>query len=188
MIESVGELLHPLSFAVRNECDVANQAADTLRWYMKADIGVVTAGQAFRGPLPAGQLRRATLWRNCWSCAKPGIVMLRGWQLELLIQRGLDLTAAKARPPILRGQERGLLHISGATFDHGRLEIDGRAVERQCLYSVAGTDWEFDLRNGYVDLAWDVRPSYERSTILPEALEAYLRANRPLRQLSRRTK
>ncbi|HJT58519.1 MAG TPA: bifunctional UDP-sugar hydrolase/5'-nucleotidase, partial [Ktedonobacteraceae bacterium] len=87
----VGELAVPLDFATDRECGVANLMADMLREHMAADVALITASVAFTGPLPAGPLRRGTLWDVCSSSANPGIVTMTGTQLKTMLERGLDL-------------------------------------------------------------------------------------------------
>jgi len=179
--EVIGELVEPLDFATDRECGVANLMADALRQRMGAEVGVVVAGQAFSGPLPAGPVRRATLWDACPSPANPGVVTLRGWQLVELVARGLDPERAAERPGPLRGKARGLMHLSGAVMHHGRLLVGGQPVEPEREYRVAGSDFEFETLWGYADPDWDLQPNYEVPTILREALEEYLTAHSPVR-------
>lgn len=179
--EIVGELVEPLDFATDRECGVANLLADALRQRMGADVGVLVAGQAFSGPLPAGPLRRATLWDACPSPANPGVVALVGSQLVELVARGLDPERAAERPNPLRGKARGLMHLSGAVVRDGRLLVGSRLVKPEREYRVAGSDFEFEADWGYTDSDWDVRPSYDVPTILREALEEHLAAHSPVR-------
>ena len=113
--ETIGELIEPLDFATDRECGVANLMADALRQRMDADVGGLVAGQALSGALPAGPLRRATLWDACPSPANPGVATLTGAQLVELVARGLDPERAAEQPPPLRGKARGLMHLSGAS-------------------------------------------------------------------------
>jgi len=175
----VGELAAPLDFATDRECGVGDLAADVLRERMHADLAVVAACQAFDGPLPAGPLRRVTLWDVCSSSANPGLVTLSGAQLLALVARGLDPAFAAERPRALRGSPRGLLHLSGAEVRGGRLLIGGAPVDPARGYRVAATDWELDSYGGYADPAWNLRPSYDTPTIVREAVEDYLAAHRP---------
>ena len=179
--EVIGELAIPLDFAADRECGVANLLADALRQRMGADMGVIVAGQAFSGPLPAGPLRRATLWDACPSPANPGVVTLTGSQLAELVARGLDPERAAERPNPLRGKTRGLMHLSGAVVREGRLLVDGQPVDPEREYRVAGSDFEFETDWGYTDSDWDLYPSYDVPTILREALEEYLVAHSPVR-------
>jgi len=123
--EVIGEIVVPLDFATDRECGVANLLADALRQRMDADVGVLVAGQAFSGLLPAGPLRRATLWDVCPSPANPGVVTLTGSQLVELVTRGLDPERAAEQPNPLRGKARGLMHLSGALVRDGRLLVGG---------------------------------------------------------------
>ncbi len=177
----VGELAEPLDFAVDRECGVGNLMADVLRERMAADVAVVTAGQAFTAPLPAGPLQRMTLWDACRSPANPGVVSLTGAQLLALVERGLDPVFASECPRALRGQARGVMHLSGAQVEDGHLFIGGEPVEPERVYRVAGSDWELGTYGGYADAAWHLQVSYDVPTILREALEDYLAAHRLVR-------
>jgi 2',3'-cyclic-nucleotide 2'-phosphodiesterase (5'-nucleotidase family) len=184
--EIIGELAEPLDFATDRECGVANLMADALRRRMDADVGVLVAGQAFSGPLPAGPLRRATLWDLCPSPANPGVVTLTGSQLVELVARGLDPERAVERLGPLRGKARGLMHLSGAIVRDGRVLVGGQPVEPEREYRVAGSDFEFEAIWGYADPDWNLQPSYDVPTILREALEEYLVTHSPVRAESGR--
>ncbi|HYN87301.1 MAG TPA: 5'-nucleotidase C-terminal domain-containing protein, partial [Ardenticatenaceae bacterium] len=177
----VGELAQPLDFATDRECGVANLMADVLRERMGAEVAVVAAGQAFTGPLPAGPLRRVTLWDACPSPANPGVVAMAGAQFRALVARGLDPEFAADRPAPLRGQARGLIHLSGALVRDGELLVDGQPLDPERVYRVAGSDWEFEGYGGYADPTWQLQPRYDVPIILRETLEVYLAAHRPVR-------
>jgi 2',3'-cyclic-nucleotide 2'-phosphodiesterase (5'-nucleotidase family) len=179
--EIIGELAGPLDFALDRECAAVNLMAEVLRERMGAEVAVVAAGQAFTGPLPAGPLRRGTLWDVCSSTANPALVRLTGAQLATLVAKGLDPAFATERPYTLRGQARGLFHLSGATIRDSQLLVAGRPLEPEREYRVAGSDWEFEPYGGYADPAWQLRPRYEVPTILREALEDYLKVHWPVR-------
>jgi 2',3'-cyclic-nucleotide 2'-phosphodiesterase (5'-nucleotidase family) len=178
--EVIGELAEALDFAVDRECGVGDLMADVLRDRMSAEVAIVAAGQAFSGPLPAGPLRRETLWDVCSSTANPAVVTLTGAQMAALAARGLDPAFAATTAHQLRGSPRGLLHVSGATVRRGQLLISDQRVDPDRLYRVAGTDWELEPYGGYADSAWDLRPRYDLPTILREALEEYLAIHRPV--------
>ncbi|MBC8249062.1 MAG: 5'-nucleotidase C-terminal domain-containing protein [Anaerolineales bacterium] len=180
MDEIIGELIVPLDFATDRECGVANLLADALRQRMDAEVGVLVAGQAFGGPLPAGPLRRAALWDVCPSPANPGVVTLTGSQLVELVTRGLDPERAAEQPNPLRGKPRGLMHLSGAVVHDSRLLVGGEPVEPEREYRVAGSDFEFEADWGYTDSDRDLHPSYDVPTILREALEEYLATHSPV--------
>jgi 2',3'-cyclic-nucleotide 2'-phosphodiesterase (5'-nucleotidase family) len=180
MGEVIGELAQALDFATDRECGVADWMADVLRERMGAEVAVVAAGQAFSGPLPAGPLRRETLWDVCSSTANPALVSLTGAQLAALVAKGLDPAFAATTDHALRGQPRGLLHVSGATARRSQLLIDGEPVDPGRPYQVAGTEWEFESYGGYADPAWELRPNYDLPTILREALEDHLATHQPV--------
>ncbi len=178
--ETVGELAEVLDYASDRECGSANLMADMLRERMHADVGIVTAGAAFTGPLPAGPLQRVTLWDVCSGPGNPGVVAMTGAQLADVIKRGLDSEFAKECPKPLRGQPRGFMHLSGATINGKQLFIGDKPIELERVYRVAGSDWELDSYGGYVDPAWNLKPSYDLPIILREALEDYLKAHNPM--------
>jgi 2',3'-cyclic-nucleotide 2'-phosphodiesterase (5'-nucleotidase family) len=180
MDEVIGELAEALDFAADRECGVADWMADVLRERMGAEVAIVAAGQAFSGPLPAGPLRRGTLWNVCSSTANPALATLTGARLTALMSKGLDPAFAATTDHALRGQPRGLLHISGATVCRHQLLIDGEPVDPDRPYQVAGTDWEFESYGGYADPAWELRPKYDLPTILREALEDHLEFHSPV--------
>lgn len=175
--EIIGELVEPLDYASDRECGTANLMADMLRERMEADVAVVTSGAAFAGPLPAGRLRRKDLWDVCSNPGNPGVVVMTGAQLTDLIQRGLDREKAKRHPRPLRGLTQGLMHISGACVRCGQLFVGAQLVEPGREYRVAGSDWEFDsnpVDGWYLNPEWGLKPDYDTSVTLPEALEEYL--------------
>lgn len=177
----IGHLAEPLDFATDRECGVANLAADALRARMKAEIALVAGGHPITGPLPVGPLRRGTLWDVSNSTANPARVELTGERLRQLIARGLDPVYAAERPRQQRGVPRGLLHLSGAVIRDGVLLAQGEPVDPQRVYSVAGTDWEFEPYGGYAPAEWALRPEYDMPFIMREVIEDYLADGEPVR-------
>lgn len=171
----VGYLAEPLDLAFDRECRAAQVMAAALQAHMEAEVGLVTAGLAFQAPLPAGFLKRLTLWEACPSPAAPGKTQMSGAQLELLAQRGQDLVLAAQTPHALRGRARGLMHLSGASLRDGHLYVGEKPVEAERLYTVAATDWELGAVGGYVDPLWDLRITYDVRAILRDVIEGYLR-------------
>ena len=178
--EPIGELAAPLDFAAERECGVGNLMADALRERMEAEVGLLAVGQAFSGPLPGGTLPRLALWEVCSSPANPGVVELTGAQLLALVQRGLDPAFAAETSRQLRGQARGLFHLSGAEWHGGQLFVGGQPLDPARAYRVAATDWEFERYGGYTPQEWGLHPEYDIPIILREALEEYLAAHRPV--------
>lgn len=179
--EVIGRLAEPLDFAADRECGVADLMADVLLDRMRGQVAVVAAGQAFTGPLPSGALPRGVLWDVCSSTANPALVEMTGAQLAALVDKGLDAAYAAERPRQLRGAARGLLHLSGACIQEGRLIVGGQEIDLEQVYRVAGTDWEFEPYGGYADATWGLQPQYDVPTILREALEEYFAAHGPVR-------
>jgi 5'-nucleotidase len=181
LTEIVGELAEPLDIASDRECRSANLMADVLRERMHADVGIVTPLVSFSGPLPAGLVRRGALWEVCMSPANPGVVTLTGEQLVEVVKRGQDRDFASEQPRSGRGQQRGLLHLSGASLQNGQLLVNTHPVEMKRAYRVAGSDWEISPYGGYVAAEWNLEPHYDMPIILREALEEYLLLHRPVR-------
>ncbi len=167
----VGELAATLDFAEGRECGVGNLAADMLRARMGADLAIAGATQAFTGPLPAGPLRRVTLWEVCGSSANPGVVTVSGERLRAVVRRGLDPAFTVEQPRPLRGLARGPLHLSGAEVRGGELLVGGQPVDPARDYRVAGTDWELEPYGGYVEAEWELRAHYDMPVIVREAME-----------------
>lgn len=173
----IGELSTTLDWSETGECATANLMADALRHRFKADIGVVVAGQAFKGGLEAGPLTRKALWDVSDSTGTPGVMTLTGEQVLMMLRNGLNAERAAERPRTLRGRARGYLHISGAWLDDGKVMVDGRPLEIEREYCVAGSDYELRHQFGYAVEDWKREPTFPTpSVILREVLDEYLQS------------
>lgn len=179
LAETIGELAQPLDWSEEAECGVGNLMADALREYLKADIGLVVAGAAFKGGLPGGTLARRDLWVVCDTTANPGLVMMKGWQVQHMVETGLDPTITAERPHSLRGRARGLIHISGATVREGRVYVGEYPLDPEDDYRVAASDYELEPDFGYAQADWNLTPTYEVPTILREVVVKYLADTHP---------
>ena len=179
--EVIGELAEPLEWAPDRECGAAAFMAEVVRERMGADVGVATLGASFTRSLPAGPLRRGTLFEACPSAGNPGAAQMTGAQLRALVVRGLDPARAAETPRPLRGNPQGLLHLSGAEVHGGELWVGGERVEPARRYRVAGSDWELDTYAGYADPAWKLEIEYDVPTIMREAVEEHLARSGPVR-------
>jgi 2',3'-cyclic-nucleotide 2'-phosphodiesterase (5'-nucleotidase family) len=177
--EIIGELAEPLDFAYARECGTGNLVADMLRERLGGDVGLVCAPNIVVADLPAGPVRRRTIWEACPSPANPCVANLTGVQLVALVARGLDPVFAAERPRLLRSLPRGIISLSGAAVRDGRLLIGGEPVAPERLYRVVATDWELDATGGYAPAEWHLSVTYDFPTIVREALETYLQAHRP---------
>lgn len=173
--EVIVELPQPLDLAFDRECGMGNLLVDALRTRTGAQVALAVPGPTFTGGLPAGPLTRGTLWATGPGTGNPGVVTLNGAQLAVLVQRGLDRELAAEKHPALRGQGRGLMHVSGAVVREGKLLIDGRPPDPQQRYRVAASDFELEPVWGYADEAWELTPAYEVEVIMRDAAEDYLR-------------
>ncbi len=172
--EKIAELAHDLDYAPDRECGMGNLAADALRHFMQAEIGLAAVGQAFKGGLPAGTVQRLQLWDVCDSSANPGVVDLTGEQLLHLVQRGLDIEFAQDDTVRgLRGRKRGLVHVSGALMRDNQLWIGDEVVDQARTYRVAASDFELLHNFGYVLPDWKLDIEFAVPTIIREAVEDY---------------
>jgi 2',3'-cyclic-nucleotide 2'-phosphodiesterase (5'-nucleotidase family) len=178
--EIIGELAEPLDFDYERECGTGNLVADMLRERMGGDVGLVCTPNIVVADLPAGPVRRRTIWEACPSPANPCVANLTGAQLIALVARGLDPVFAAERPRVLRFQPRGIISLSGAAVREGRLLIGGQPVAPERSYRVVATDWELDASGGYAEAEWQLSVTYDFPTIVREALETYLQAHRPV--------
>lgn len=172
--EQIAELAHDLDYASDRECGMGNLAADALRHYMSAEIGLAVVGQAFNGNLNSGNVQRLQLWDVCDSSANPGVVELTGEQLLHLVQKGLDIEFAQDDSVRgLRGRKRGLIHLSGAIIHDSQLWIGDKLVNKIKTYRVAASDFELLHNFGYVQSDWNLDVEFAVPTIIREAVEDY---------------
>lgn len=179
LAETIGELAQPLDWSEEAECGVGDLMADALRNYLKADIGLVVAGAAFKGGLPGGTLARRDLWVVCDTTANPGLVTMKGWQVQHMVETGLDPAITTERPHSLRGRARGLIHISGAAVREGRVYLGDQPLNPEADYRVAASDYELESDFGYVQADWQLTATYEVPTILREVVVKYLADTSP---------
>jgi 2',3'-cyclic-nucleotide 2'-phosphodiesterase (5'-nucleotidase family) len=172
--EVICHLPEPPDYAIDRECGIGNLLVDALRERAHADIAVAVPGPQFIGGLFAGPLRRETLWSTCPSTGNPGVIELTGAQLTALVSRGLDLEFAADKHPAMRGQARGLIHISGARVLSGQLIVQGKPIEPERNFLVAASDFELEPFWSYTEESWQLKPNYEVDVILREVVDDYL--------------
>lgn len=146
----------------------AQWIAEMLRERMGAEVGLATSAVVLDEPLPAGPLRRRSLWEVCHSTANPAVVELTGAQVACMIERGNDAQFQQTTDHPLRGKPRGPLHVAGiATFDPER------------TYVVAATDYELERYGRLVEDDWQLSIRYDFPTIIREAVEERLATKDP---------
>jgi 2',3'-cyclic-nucleotide 2'-phosphodiesterase (5'-nucleotidase family) len=156
------------------ECGAGNLVADALRDYWDAEIGLATGSIGFTSGLEAGVMTRGAMIERVPSAANPGLVNLHGWQILNMLERGWDLEFAAERPRAYRGAARGVMHVSNMTRRDGVWFVANEPLEPERLYSVAGTDGEFEGYAGYAEQGWNLEVRYNSRIIVHEVLEAYL--------------
>ena len=158
--EVVGELDRPLDGV---------WVAEMLRQRMDAEVGIVTEAVVLNGTLPPGPVSRRELYELSDSGANAGVSTISGERLRRMIEIGTDPAfAATTRGP-LRGRPRGPLHVAG---------IDPAAIDPDRDYVVAATDWELERYGGLVDPEWRLPHRSDFPTIVREAIEEALAADR----------
>jgi 2',3'-cyclic-nucleotide 2'-phosphodiesterase (5'-nucleotidase family) len=141
--------------------------AEMLRARMGAEVGLALSAVALDRPVPAGPLRRRDLWEACHSTANPAVVELSGAQLAQMLERGNNPEFQRTTNHALRGRPRGELHATEiGKIDPGQ------------TYVVAATDFEFWDEAGLVESDWRLDIRYDFPTIMREAIEERLAAER----------
>jgi 2',3'-cyclic-nucleotide 2'-phosphodiesterase (5'-nucleotidase family) len=179
---TIGELSTPITFAADRLCGAGHLAADALRERAGVAFACTCAGNTIVKDLPAGRLSRLALWEACWSPAAIGVAELTGTQLTELVRRGLNRDYAAVSHSYTRGLQRGLLHLSGGTWQNDQLLIGGQAVESDARYRIAATDYEFEPwpERSYSDVEWGLQPVYDTTIMLREVLEDYITRHSPV--------
>jgi 2',3'-cyclic-nucleotide 2'-phosphodiesterase (5'-nucleotidase family) len=142
--------------------------AEMLRERMGAEIGLATSAAVLDYALPAGPLRRGELWEACHSTANPAVVEMSGAQLAQMIERAGDPEFQQTTDGPLRGKPRGPLHVAG----------DAAALEPGRTYVVAATDYELEPYGRLIGNDWQLAVRYDFPTIIREAIEERLAAER----------
>jgi 2',3'-cyclic-nucleotide 2'-phosphodiesterase (5'-nucleotidase family) len=174
----LGAAVGPISWSPDRECTAGNLVADMLRERTQADVALALGGH-WRSGLEAGDITVGQLYAACRSTANPGLTTLTGAQLVQFIRSGLNPEAIGRTPKPLRGIPVGWPHVSGMSVcikagDALEFWIGGEPLRADRNYRVAGTDLEFSELIGYLVMS-DELIAYEVPTIVPEALEDYLR-------------
>ena len=157
------ELPTGLAYHPTQPCAAGHTAAEALRHYWQAEVGLALSGVGFTRGFEAGPLTRGTLRREVTSAANPGVCLLSGQQLLEVLGRGQS--AEYTEKDDLRGKrQRGWLHLSGLNPEH---------LEPQRLYRVAGTDGELDPDMHYLPEHWHTAVQYHPDVVLAEVLEKY---------------
>ena len=189
MAQHIGELAASLNQDYFRECDIGNLTTDALRARMEADIAMVSSGQ-FRQALESGILTLGQLDAACFSTANPWLSEVRGDQILEALERGLDPSITRIKPPAYRGAPVGIPQISGMVVHYDsnapgeprvrRVLIQGKQVEPNHLYRLAHTDAETMSEVGYLALDDGQTIKQEVPTILREVIADYVRLNSPV--------
>jgi len=173
----------PIAWTSDCECAAGNLAADMLRAWAQADVGLALGGQWCSG-LEAGDVTIGQLYAACRSTANPGLTMVTGAQLMQFLREGLKPENAARTPQPLRGIPVGWPHVSGMRVHVKANEptecwVNGEPLQLDRAYRVAATDLEFSDIIGYM-IVPDEWVAYEVPIIVPEMLEDYLARHSPI--------
>ncbi|CAG0927561.1 5'-nucleotidase / UDP-sugar diphosphatase [Thermoflexales bacterium] len=185
----LGVAASPIDWSPDRECAASNLVADMLRERTQADVALVLGGH-WRTGLEAGNITVGQLYAACRSTANPALTTLTGTQLMHFVREGLKPENAARTPKPLRGIPIGWPHVSGMSVhikggEPVEFRIDGKPLDADRTYRVAGTDLEFSELVGYLVVP-DELVTYEVPTIVPEVLEEYLPQHRPIQPSDQR--
>ncbi|PDO09517.1 MAG: hypothetical protein BLM47_12175 [Candidatus Reconcilbacillus cellulovorans] len=165
------------------ESPLGNLAADALRRWTGADIGLVNAGQLLDG-LPAGPVTFGDIHRVCPSPVNPCRMRIGGNDLLRALEESLlpEFYHMPVRGFGFRGDRLGVLCVSSnvrieyddAGSPYGkirRVAVDGRPLEPERMYDVGTIDM-FTFSVGYMSLA----RGEDKRFYLPEFLRDVLLA------------
>jgi 2',3'-cyclic-nucleotide 2'-phosphodiesterase (5'-nucleotidase family) len=182
----IGSLNARAELADDRECTAGNLLADALLERMQGTrIALVLTGHWETG-LEPGPLTQGQLFAAIRSAANPAKVMLSGRQILQFLRAALTPGNAGKSHHSLRGRKIGYPHFAGMTVDVDPLNLDkiqvriaGELLMEERIYPVATTDMELSDWINYL-LIPDEKVAYEVPTIMPEALEAYIKAHTPI--------
>jgi 5'-nucleotidase len=187
--EPVGELAGALDLDYFAECGIGDFTADVLRQRMGADAAMVSSA-LFHTGLPAGTVTFGELDAACFSTANPCRSEVNGAQILAALEKGLDPEISRFMHPSHHGTPIGVPQISGmvVAFDPERetgqrvrhVQIGGRPLDPERIYTLAHTDAETFGLHGYLELDADQETYQEVPTIVREAMEEYIRQHKPV--------
>jgi len=196
MAQPIGNLAAALNHDFFQECDIGNLAADALRARMGAEIAIVSSG-LLRHNLKAGTLTLGELDAACFSTANPWLSEVRGRQIMEALERGLDPSICKVKPPSYRSTPIGIPQISGMVVSYDsnargkprvrHVMIKEQPIEPDRIYRLAHTDAETMSEHGYLELEKEQTIEEEVPTILREVIADYIRLHSPM-PLPKRTR
>jgi 2',3'-cyclic-nucleotide 2'-phosphodiesterase (5'-nucleotidase family) len=187
----VGVLQEALDHDFYSECGIADLAADALRERMGAEAAILSGG-LFHKSLPAGTVTLLDLDDACFTTANPQLSLVRGEQVRMALERGLDPELMRTYFKAYRGAPLGLPAISGMAVIYDRhaasgervrqVMLQGQVMRDDQLVRLAHTDAEvrreispfglLDLEPGQVLLE-------EVPTILREVIEDFMQSHSP---------
>jgi 5'-nucleotidase len=182
----IGVLSMPLELSDDQECSAGNLLADAMLERVKnAQISFVLAGHWETG-LESGPLTQGALFTAIRSTANPAWIKLTGSQIKQFFREASKPENAERKIHALRGRAIGMPHFAGVKIhrktnepENFEIEFRGKPIEDDESYLVASTDMEFTDFIGYLVIPLE-NIEFEIPTIIPEALEDYIKKHSPL--------
>lgn len=152
-------LQEPLDISLDSESALGNLLADGVKKWVKADIGLVNAGQILAG-LGTGLVTKKMLHQICPSPINTCKLKLSGQQIKTVLEQSLldEYKYLQLQGYGFRGKELGTLSVSGITIEYDlllpkyqkiqRILFAGSLLEPQQEYLVGTLDM-FTFGGGY---------------------------------------
>lgn len=173
-----------------SECRLGNFTADALRDYVGAEIAIMAAGN-LSGALNPGEITVESLNRSCFGTSNPCLSTMKGRDIILSLEKGLEEELSHYYHHGLRGAPIGIPQISGlevkADMSAGRgkrvREVlhQGIPLSDEKLYRVAHTDLETSRRIGYFPVDGFKLEKLHCGVIIRDVLEKKIRKESTIR-------
>ncbi|AKU18342.1 bifunctional metallophosphatase/5'-nucleotidase [Luteipulveratus mongoliensis] len=177
LAEPVATLPRAFGHSETGHSEVAQLVAHALLEYIPGDLSMVLAARCTAG-LPSGRVTRGDVWAATSSPANPTTATMLGSHLRSVLLKGRSQEYAMTRSDVFRGRPYGQLHLASAEVAGETVMVRDEPLDDQRIYRVVSTDVELGRWGRLVGQIPDDLVIHT-PTIVPEFLEAYLRATYP---------
>lgn len=133
----------------RNECELGNLAADSIRWATKADIATINGGN-LRADLPFGDIRKRDIMAIFPFGNTVRVAEIKGSILREVLEHSVEFYPASFG---------GFLNVSGMTFSYDpskppknrvkSISVAGKPLDDEKIYTIAISDFHSAGGDGY---------------------------------------